>query len=604
MKSKTSLFSKAVFKRNLTGCFGLWAGLFVVSLIFLPVRVYGVLSNVGRYGYVKESLVSNRMSSMIQCIWSDDWLTVLAVFASLVTAMFLFSYLFTARNSNMMHTYPVSRVSLFVTNYVSGLLFLLSPLIVSMPLALLAAAPFGVVTGDIVLSFVIWLGMAVTQFLLFFSMAVCVLMFVGNIIAVVPLYFILNFLYIGIMMTIEWMVGLCSYGVETFSLYSPLGRILSPIYCFLKLGLFDGTKGDGRIIYSSKEAEILFIYLAAFAVFTVISLAAYMKKHIETAGDVITVNWLKPIFRWGAAVCTSSVGAVIVSMILLRQSFTVIMVSVILIGAAVFFIAQMLLERSVHVFKKKRMIECLVYTVCICLVYIGLDADIFGLEKKIPEISEVEVACMTGGIELCAVDSEEIAWVEQIHKQIIDSKKEFEQLQKDQYKSEGTMYSYSYVDIDYRMKDGSRLRRSYWVPEQEDKDSVSGQIEEYAGRPEVMLKRYFGVHYPEIEVYGGHWQDAYDGKNTRVSEADAKKIYKAVQEDIQAGRMNAPENSSGEIIYYGRLDLEVRDEAGFMTTNYQFNGDIVMTEGIAEIYVESQMTSIVKVMKELGYITK
>lgn len=68
--------------------------------------------------------------------------------------------------------------------------------------------------------------------------------------------------------------------------------------------------------------------------------------------------------------------------------------------------------------------------------------------------------------------------------------------------------------------------------------------------------------------------------------------------------MNAPENSSGEIIYYGRLDLEVRDEAGFMTTNYQFNGDIVMTEGIAEIYVESQMTSIVKVMKELGYIMK
>lgn len=600
MKSKTSLFNKAVFRHNLTGCFGLWAGLFLVNLVFLPVRFYGGLAEIERYAE-REHLAAARISSMPSIIWGSDWAVALAFAGALAAAMFLFSYLFTARNSNMMHTYPVNRCSLFATNYVTGLLFLLVPLTVSVLLALLVSASCGAVTGEIAASLFIWLGVTVAENIFFFSVAVCVLMFVGNMIAVVPLYIILNFLYMGMIRIAEWMVNAVCYGVETFSLSSEVRRVLTPFYYFITLDVYRGSGEDGQLWYSFGEAKVLFVYLAAAAVFTAIALAAYLKKHIETAGDVITVNWLKPIFRWGVAVCTSSLGAAAVSMLLFQKSFAVILAGVIIIGAVVFFIAQMLLERSVHVFKKKRALECLVYTVLICLVYIGLDADILGLERKIPEISEVKEVYMNGGIELYAADSGEIAWAEDIHRQIIDSKKEFERA--GNRDTAGDFNSYFYTSFDYWLKDGSRIRRNYLIPRDDAAGSVSSQIEEYADRPEVILKRYFGTHYPDVEVFGGHWEDATAAgePSVRVSEADAVKIYRAFEEDVRAGRLEAEEGEENDVLYYGSLQLNIRDEAGFRSPTYHWSDPDV--EGRAEIYIESQMTSLVKTMKELGYIS-
>ena len=46
--------------------------------------------------------------------------------------------------------------------------------------------------------------------------------------------------------------------------------------------------------------------------FLIIAVVVYKKKHVETAGDIITVQWMKPVFRWGTAVCTSSLGALCV----------------------------------------------------------------------------------------------------------------------------------------------------------------------------------------------------------------------------------------------------------------------------------------------------
>ncbi len=94
MKSKISLFNKAVFKRNLTGGWCLWSAILLFYLLTLPVSMYGTLSDLIRYetnidGTLQETL----KISMISTIWGalEAYVPLFAL-AALLCAMFVFSY--------------------------------------------------------------------------------------------------------------------------------------------------------------------------------------------------------------------------------------------------------------------------------------------------------------------------------------------------------------------------------------------------------------------------------------------------------------------------------------------------------------------------------
>lgn len=611
MKSKISLFNQAVFKRNLTGSWFLWAALLLFYLLLLPVNVYGSLSETLRYSAQTDSvLLSSQLAcQMLAGMWNMNlWVPFFAL-AAILCAMNVFSYLFTARNSNMMHTYPVSRISLFVTNYVTGILFLLVPILLAALLTMGVGAVYGAVDGSVAKYCLIWMATVSVENLFFFSMSVCVLMFVGNMAAVPVLYLILNFLYDGCILIAETVVSTVCYGLENDLLSRSGLSALTPIIYMTRIGAGDD------IAYNESGAQCTLSrmyalpgYFAAAVLFAVIALIVYQKKHIETAGDVITVKWLKPIFRWGAAICTSALGALFFTSIFNADSFLVIISSAAVIGILVFFLAQMLLERSVHIFSKGRIRECILYTAVVCACYLALDLDVLGMEKKIPAENEIQAVRTLGSIYLLAQDEEQISWVCDIHSQIIASKAEFE-------REANNNRSIEYLSLEYLLKDGSIFRRSYGIPDLKEAGSVSAQIREYAGRPEVILRQYFGIHYPDIEIYGGRWSMYTDDGNVRevrVSEADAKQFYEAVVLDVCSGNIGgAPDEGpvaadTAEII--GDLALEVRDEAGFVTPMDYYsirNSDIGKgsKDGTAYISVHEGYGHLLKKMQELGYLS-
>ena len=616
MKSKISLFNKAVFKKNLTGGWGLWAGLLVFYILVLPVSMYGVLSDMSSYQlYNPDSDVALPVLlryTMITNVW--EMLRAFVPFfamAALFCAMHVFSYLFTGRNSNMMHTYPVSRISLFATNFVSGILDLFAPLVTAVVLTLAVGAFKGVVDAQVLKYYGIWLVVVFVENLFFYSMAVCVLMFVGNIIAVPVLYVILNFLYQGCMFIAESMIQTVCYGMENTASLSGFG-VLTPIVYLRRVGLSHILEYENPD-YRLQQTDVLPGYLAAAVLFAAIALVVYQKKHIETAGDVITVNWLKPIFRWGMAACTSALGALLLHDIFYAKSFVSILVSVAVIGIVVFFIAQMLLDRSIHVFTKRRIRECLLYTVLMCGFCIALDLDVPGLERRVPDTDEIVAVRMTGNIQLLATDQEEISWSRDIHSQIVDAKKEFERKAAD--RSERTQY----ISFEYLLKDNSIMRRRYEIPMSSEKESVFGQIESYAGREEVIFKELFGIHYPEITIYGGRWNTVdmsdkdsmYAADNeVRISEEDAKQLYEAVKQDVQEGHLSMETDWNAGVYtqkYYGELILEVRDEAGFLSVaDYRairdYRNGYLSKDGNATISITEKFTCLLEKMKELGYL--
>ena len=184
MKSKISLFNKAVWKRNVAGGWGLWSALFLFYILVLPVSLYGSMVQMIRSNVVDKPSEAIYPFMMVDNLWRMSFYVPIFAIAALFCAMYVFSYLFTARNSNMMHTYPVNRLSLFVTNYVSGLAILLVPAIFAALLTLAGGASLGVVTGEVVKYYMLWILTAAVENIFFYSMAVCLLMFVGNIFAV------------------------------------------------------------------------------------------------------------------------------------------------------------------------------------------------------------------------------------------------------------------------------------------------------------------------------------------------------------------------------------------------------------------------------------
>ncbi|MDE7312572.1 MAG: hypothetical protein K2N87_13275 [Eubacterium sp.] len=604
MKSKISLFNKAIWKRNVTGGWCLWAGLLLFYLLLLPVSQYGAISQMLRNNIADSPSSGVYGYMMLESLWRMPFYVMVFAIAALLCAMYVFSYLFTGRNSNMMHTYPVSRVSLFVTNYVTGLSFLLIPAVVAALLALAGGASLGVVTGDVVKYYMLWIVTAVVENMFFFSMAVCVLMFVGNIIAVPVLYLILNFLYDGCLVILDAMLSTVCFGIDSLGITGNGVSVMTPIIYLSRAGARNIDYEGTQVYCTLARMHVLPGYFAAAVAFALIALAAYGKKHIETAGDVITVNWLKPIFRWGAAICTASIGALFFVSVFDTHSFTLILCSVVLIGILVFFAAQMLLERSVHVFSKRKIRECAIYSVIVCACYLALDMDVAGLEKKIPSVDEVQAVQMRGTLDLISMEQEQIAWVHDIHSQIIASRKE---LKRTDVRDSWTR---RYVTIEYLLKDNSTLSRSYLVPST---NPIYTQVVEYAGLPEVELAQIFGVHYPDIEVYGGKWEyysENGDRIEKRISESDAKQLCEAVESDIKGGSLKKGLEPDVDIEeaqtfeYIGSLTFEIRDEAGYINVrDYRslsnYRNTQTSKDGESMVYVDSRYSGLLEKMREL-----
>ncbi|MDE6888071.1 MAG: ABC transporter permease [Eubacterium sp.] len=610
MKSKTSLFNWAVWKRNLVGGWYLWAALLLLYIMMLPVSVYGTLSELFKYDYTPGELSAMMENVMVSQVWRMRSFVPFFAIVALLCAMYVFSYLFTARNSNMMHTYPVSRTSLFATNFASGMLVLLAPILIAFLLTLAVGLSMGAVNAFVCERYGLWLLTVFVENLFFYSLAVCVLMFVGNMIAVPVLYFILNFLYAGCMIIASAMLDVVCYGLNSnyFSYYDALFSVLTPILCLRRVAP-DNIAGDGSLKNLLENMKVLPGYFVAALLLIAAALITYRKKHIETAGDVITVGWLKPVFRWGTAVCTSALGALFISALSYQQSFPAILLGVAVIGILVFFTAQMLLERSVYVFSKRRVRECLVYTVVVCGCYLMLDTDILGIERKIPAADEVEAARIMGEISMLACDADEIDWIRDIHSQILRSKKEFQSAVADKNSD------MSYVTIEYLLKNDSIIRREYIIPESKKAESVSEQIRAYGRRPDIALKQIFGIHYPQIQVYGGTWENYTDQTNeqVRISQKDAEKLYAAIVQDVESGELDEVESRSdanaptmeatGNV--FGHLTLDIRDEAGYINAQLRSALEIyheqVGKDGTTYLSVDTRYTNVLRTLRELGY---
>lgn len=447
MKSKISFFNAGIFKSMLKRFWPLWTAYFAVWFMCLPLPLL-----VARLQGVKESAVTVVAAAMKASV---DASVVSGFLMGILAAMAVFGFLYNSRSCGMIASTPVRREAVFCSAYLAGALPVLAANLFIAVLNWLFTLSSGIEGACIFKMNAILFAVNSMEFLIFFSISAFIAMLTANIVALPALYLIFNFVFLGMEYVVRMLYGMFVFGYN--ELPDCILEFMSPlIYLFTRIGL-SATKTAVTLTNWSA----LLGYIIAAVVLTAAALLLYRKRRMESAGDVIAVKSLRPVFKFCvtacSALCFGLLFFVIISTLFTSLSMSMLVLSAgLIIGAFIgYFASEMLLKKSFHVFKGSW--KGFVITAVLCIVFAFVCVtDLFDLSSRLPDIDDIEmIVCNreAGGYDV--TDRSDIEAILDVNKAIIDDRDKYEGLDDTGYESVG------YVSLRYKLKDGRVICRGY-----------------------------------------------------------------------------------------------------------------------------------------------
>lgn len=630
MKSKTSCFSKTIFRKNFTHFWPIWSLLLLFYFFLLPFSEFVCyLEEKGGFDAGKSLAQRMEESVLLPEVTQVVVNPVVLFLFSLIVAGAMFSYLYTSRAAYTMHAFPVTRTSLFLSNYLSGLLFLWMPLLMGGLFGILMAAGCGYSYLNILFKGLI---MAMGTSFFFYSFNVLVAMCIGQLIALPIFAFILNFLFVGCKFMLIILFASFSYGLNGEYVPGKLD-VLSPLYYMSgkirAVIIYNYSSGMDHAVCSGIEGgSVVAWYALAAVVFTVIAYLLYQKRHLETAGNLISFSWILPVFRWGVGACFASLGSLLAGSIVAYYAssttkFMTVLIAGIIVGPVFFFAAEMVLQKSFRVFVKKRVKECGFFALALAVVLIFLKMDIFGIEGKVPKTDAVKEAYIRSNDCVGGDSEEDIAQIIALHETILSHKAEYQD-------SSAPWDENSYgISVKYFMKNGSVMNRYYVVPAGQeqfsDENSAASMVKAYSTEPERYKKTVLGVYYEENQYTGGDLDipesvgtDEYGNSVTSnvskdFSREQAKAISEAFIKDVEAGNFKGQWEGAMEYgeeyqksVYYNNLYLNYTNKKGYESYSDKFYRSsqytYIQDMGNAYISFNRHCENLIKALIDTGVI--
>ena len=453
MKSKISFFNAGIFKSMLKRFWPLWTAYFAVWFMCLPLPLL-----VARLQGVKESAVTVVTAAMKTSVEAS---VVSGFLMGILAAMAVFGFLYNSRSCGMIASTPVRREAVFCSAYLAGALPVLAANLFIAVLNWLFTLSSGIEGACIFKMNAILFAVNSMEFLIFFSISAFIAMLTANIVALPVLYLIFNFVFLGMEYVVRMLYGMFIFGYS--DLPDCVLEFMSPlIYLFTRIGI-NVNISTGSAAVSLTNWSALLGYIIAAVVFSVTALLLYRKRRMESAGDVIAVNSLRPVFKFCvtacAALCFGLLFFVIISTLFTSPSTSMLVLSAgLIIGAFIgYFASEMLLKKSFHVFKGSW--KGFVITAVLCIVFAFVCVtDLFDLSSQLPDIDDIEmIVCNreAGGYDV--TERSDIEAILDVNKAIIDDRDKYEGLDDTDLENTG------YVSIRYKLKDGHSVYRGYTV---------------------------------------------------------------------------------------------------------------------------------------------
>ena len=453
MKSKISFFNAGIFKSMLKRFWPLWTAYFAVWFMCLPLPLL-----VARLQGVKESAVTVVTAAMKTSVEAS---VVSGFLMGILAAMAVFGFLYNSRSCGMIASTPVRREAVFCSAYLAGALPVLAANLFIAVLNWLFTLSSGIEGACIFKMNAILFAVNSMEFLIFFSISAFIAMLTANIVALPVLYLIFNFVFLGMEYVVRMLYGMFIFGYS--DLPDCVLEFMSPlIYLFTRIGI-NVNISTGSAAVSLTNWSALLGYIIAAVVFSVTALLLYRKRRMESAGDVIAVNSLRPVFKFCvtacAALCFGLLFFVIISTLFTSLSMSMLVLSAgLIIGAFIgYFASEMLLKKSFHVFKGSW--KGFVITAVLCIVFAFVCVtDLFDLSSQLPDADDIEaISCSSEGRGVDIKNRSDIEALLKVNKAIIADRDKYEGLDDTDLENTG------YVSIRYKLKDGHSVYRGYTV---------------------------------------------------------------------------------------------------------------------------------------------
>ncbi|MGJ9384489.1 hypothetical protein [Salipaludibacillus sp. CF4.18] len=444
MKSKISLWNKALFNLQLRTV--TWFGILLTLalLVMLPISIFvqevrfGPESNQWFYSANSTLNSLSEFSLPFQLI-------VFAIFPVLL-GIVLLNYSTKKEATYFMHSLPFTRQTLLTNTYLAGFVALLSPILIT-----------GIVLGilrffleDPFYSFVdlfAWIGLSTFILVFIFIVTMMIGILVGNgllhgaltytVIAVPALLIVLTLLNL-------------QYFISGLALTSYTDTLVTKGIFFVRLtDLYDNS-------FSILE---YFIYIFIMVSLVLLSYLMYAKRPSEASDQAIVYPIVRSIFLYGLTFFTMLVSGVYFTEAL-QGGFAWTMFGYILGAFIAYTILQMILQKAIRLTWYWK--GFLGYIVVIVLLMIPINIGSGVYENNIPTTATVESVAIyssysygneeSGGAPRLT-DELSIEQVTELHKQLKD------------YDHDDEFYSWNTITFDYKLEDGSSLRREYSLGE-------------------------------------------------------------------------------------------------------------------------------------------
>ena len=456
MRSATLYFNGPLYRKTMARFWPLWGLWGIIWIFLLPLNL------LNTYLAISRDLQITQTNPLAYLAHAQDLLSFLAsgVFLALpfgvLAAMAVFGYLYNHRSACWFHALPLRREALFTTQYLAGLSMLLLPqLAASLLTALVEVSFLEVSHWPKVLGILLLFVLAQSGVSLFcFSFAAFCAMFTGHILALPVFYGVLNFLVAGIWYMVDLLLREFFYGYAGISNVTNVIQLLTP-----GIALHDAVRVTFHDSTSIRSPNTLLLYAIAGVFLFFAALYVYRRRHVETAGDVVAVAIVRPLFKYGVTLCSGLAFGMFTYAFFSWGPASSLICSVLFWSVAGYFVAEMLLKKSFRVlnaWKGAAVTVALLLLFCVCCML-----DVFHVVGRVPnaaQVTSVQVNLELGypydngrRLDTTFTDPAQIERILALHRAVVDSRNQ----------KAASPDDYTSVYLYYTLSGGGELNRRY-----------------------------------------------------------------------------------------------------------------------------------------------
>jgi ABC-2 type transport system permease protein len=553
MQSKTFWFNKEIILQGFRSAGWLGIIYFLALFFALPLRIVMLISEEERRYHIYFD-VKNLFS------WNGELLTVLSVTVPVLVAIFIFRYLQMKASSDLFHSLPVKRNYLFYHFIGIGSFLVIVPVILNMVILLFMHPALGLSEFFTIQSILYWTGVTIIINLLVFMASVFVGMLTGISIVQGILSYVFLLLPVGLCLLLSFSLELFVYGFS-FDYYTGKGmENLSPLTRIIMIR--DHT-------FSQIEA---WVYLGISILLVVLSIFIYQKRKLEAVSNPIVFPFLRPIFKYGVTFCFMLLGGSYFGEVQNSLGWTIFGY---VIGSIIgYLVAEMVLQKTWRVLGSAR--GYMSFVLATAALYLIIQFDVSGYERRIPELEEVERIHYSGfsysylGKHEEPVqffyENENMDRIIKLHRKIIEDKAE----------NEGNINNDKKVFFAYELKNGRKLIREYIIPLNNEYDAYLKPIYESLEYKKVRY-RAMQLQPSELEqiTFMPSGIGPMDREVTFTDQSDINELLSILKKDIQNEKYEEMVDGTGVI---SRMEFTLKKHDPHYETSHSIKASYSLIE--------------------------